>query len=73
MTRMDKWLDGISENIKKKDKEIEQLKKEKEWLINKLIRLDYPRTIPEIHKYSPVSEGHWRFIINEMQQALKEG
>lgn len=30
MTRMDKWLDGMSNNIKKKDREIERLKKEKE-------------------------------------------
>ncbi len=53
------------EDIEEKNKEIKQLKKEKEWLIE---RASY-----DVYSYMyPTIEERKKYIIEEMQQALKE-
>ena len=53
------------------DKEIEQLKKENEWLIDKLLPI-FIRDIPGLSKPEISKESGRVYIKESMQQALKE-
>ncbi len=55
------------EIIEKQDKEIKQLKKEKEWLVNKIGNI-----YNQLEWASYIGIKTKRFLLMEMQQALKE-
>ena len=65
-----KEIDGLMDNFKEmelqKDEKIEQLKKEKEWLINHYI-------LSKDFVYECTARQAETELLSEMQQALKEG
>jgi len=67
MINIDRQINRFDKRLAKKDKEIERLKKEKEWLITQLCK-DWDQDAHGTEK-----EDLKGFINKQMQQALKEG
>ena len=64
----DRWVNALEE-IEEKDKEIDQLRKENEWLLNELLPV-YVRDIPGIHKPEITDESLKDLIIKQMNETL---